>query len=127
MRDTLQLSPVAFISQYIREEVSFLFGYCWSVLRPMAHELGQRFVEDGYLQSADAIFYLYTPEIQQAIDARATAGSAGGGAARLSELGVVAEKRRALREAYKQHHPPGTIPSEASENPGVKFKEVMIE
>jgi hypothetical protein len=95
----------------------------------MAHELGQRFVEEGYLQTADAIFYLYTPEIQQAIDARATAAAAAGsaGSAGLSELGVVAEERRALREAYKQHHPPGTIPSEASENPGVKFKEVMIE
>ena len=35
-----------------------------------------------------------------------------------------------MREAYKHHHPPGTIPSsasESSENPGVKFKEVMIE
>jgi hypothetical protein len=92
----------------------------------MAHELGQRFVDEGYLQTADAIFYLYTPEIQQAIDARATAAAAAGSAG-LSELGVVAEERRALREAYKQHHPPGTIPSEASENPGVKFKEVMIE
>jgi hypothetical protein len=93
----------------------------------MAHELGQRFVDGGHLQTADAIFYLYTPEIQQAIDARATAAAAAAGSAGLSELGVVAEERRALREAYKQHHPPGTIPSEASENPGVKFKEVMIE
>ncbi|HBK18240.1 MAG TPA: hypothetical protein DDZ38_06330, partial [Gammaproteobacteria bacterium] len=32
---------------YIREEVAFLFGYGWSVLRPMAAELGQRMVDQG--------------------------------------------------------------------------------
>jgi len=104
---------------YIREEVSFLFGYCWSVLRPMAHELGRRLVDVGTLASADEVFYCYTEDLNGAIAARKDGRS-------VPELAEVAEGRRQLREAYKQHHPPGTIPSEASENPGVKFKEVMI-
>ena len=29
---------------HVREELAFLFGYCWSVLRPMAFELGRRLV-----------------------------------------------------------------------------------
>ena len=32
---------------YIREEVAFHFGYTWSVLRPMAAEIGRRMVEVG--------------------------------------------------------------------------------
>ena len=30
---------------FIREEVAFRFGYTWSILRPMAFELGQRLVD----------------------------------------------------------------------------------
>ena len=32
---------------HIREETSFYFGYTWSVLRPMAFELGRRLVDAG--------------------------------------------------------------------------------
>ena len=34
--------------------------------------------------------------------------------------------RRELREARKRHHPPGTIPAEASNIPSVRFKETQI-
>lgn len=80
----------------------------------MALELGARLVAKGSFASPELIFYLYTEEIVSAIKST------------VPTLGALAEGRRQLREAYKQHQPPGTIPSVASENPGVKFKEVMI-
>ena len=83
----------------------------------MATELGSRLVATGSFATPDDVFYLYTSEIVSAIESKTA----------IPTLGGLAEERRQLREAYKQHHPPGTIPSDASENPGVKFKEVMIE
>ena len=44
----------------------------------------------------------------------------------LPELGELAAQRRELREARKRHHPPGTIPQEAREDPNVAFKETQI-
>ena len=41
---------------YIREEVAFMFGYTWSVLRPMAHELGRRLADVG---SLDPVSYTH--------------------------------------------------------------------
>jgi phosphohistidine swiveling domain-containing protein len=104
---------------YIREEVAFLFGYNWSVLRPMGFELGRRLVAAGTLQSAGDVFYLVTAELQGAIEAR----KAGTGK---PELGVLAAARRELREARKRHHPPGTVPEEARSDPNVSFKETQI-
>ena len=37
---------------YIREEVAFMFGFTWGVLRPMAHELGSRLVSIGTLRES---------------------------------------------------------------------------
>ena len=104
---------------YIREEVAFHFGYTWSILRPMARELGSRLVAAGTFNQADDIYFLVTEELNRAIKARAR------GAA-LAELGELAAERRVLREARKRHHPPGTVPEEASQIKGIAFKETQI-
>ena len=41
-------------------------------------------------------------------------------------MGKLAAERRALREARKLLHPPGTIPEEASKIPAVRFKETQV-
>ena len=56
----------------IREESCFVLGTAWPVLRPMAAELGQRFVEVGTLVSRSEIYFLYTSEIEPVIEARRT-------------------------------------------------------
>ena len=104
---------------YIREEVAFYFGYTWKVLRPMASELGRRMVEAGTFKIPEDTYFLVTDEIEQAIAARKS-GKA------LPEFGNLAAERRELREARKRHHPPGTVPEEASNVPGIRFKETQI-
>ena len=104
---------------YIREEVAFYFGYTWKVLRPMAAELGRRMVEAGTFLTPEDTYFLVTDELDQAIAARRF-GKA------LPELGRLASERRELREARKRHHPPGTVPDEASNVPGIRFKETQI-
>ena len=104
---------------YIREEVAFLFGYTWSTLRPMAFELGQRLVDAGTFKDKEDTFYLVTEELQRAIEARAQ-GKA------LPEFGQLAAERRDLRDARRAHHPPGTLPQEASQIGGIAFKETQI-
>ena len=104
---------------HIREETAFYFGYTWRVLRPMAFELGRRMVDIGTFRTAEDTFFLVTEELKQAISARQQ------GRAR-PELGRLAAERRELREARKRHHPPGTIPPEASNIPSVRFKETQI-
>ena len=104
---------------HIREETAFYFGYTWRVLRPMAFELGRRMAEIGTFRDAEDTFFLVTEELKQAIAARKQ------GLAR-PEFGRIAAERRELREARKRHHPPGTIPAEASNIPTVRFKETQI-
>ena len=104
---------------FIREEVAFRFGYTWSILRPMVNELGQRLVADGTLQAADNAYFLVSEELQQALIAR-KAGKA------RPDLGSLAVERQALREARKLHHPPGTLPAEASDMQSISFKETQI-
>ena len=104
---------------YIREEVAFYFGYTWKALRPMAAELGRRMVEAGTFLTPEDTYFLVTDELDQAIAARKS-GKA------LPGLGRLASQRRELREARKPHHPPGTVPDEASNVPGIKFKETQI-
>jgi pyruvate,water dikinase len=103
----------------IREETAFYFGYTWSVLRPAAFELGQRLVDAGTFLDREDVFFMVTAELNRAIEARKN-GQA------LPELGELAAERRELREARKRHHPPGTVPEEASEIPSIKFKETQI-
>ena len=104
---------------FIREEVAFYFGYTWSIFRPMAFELGARLAHAGILRRSDDIFFLNTEEIEQAIEARQQGNP-------LPEPGLLAAERRQLREARKQHHPPGTLPAEASGIDGISFKETQI-
>jgi hypothetical protein len=42
------------------------------------------------------------------------------------QLGRLAAERRALREAQRRHHPPGTVPEEARANEGLRFKETQV-
>ncbi|MEE3278207.1 MAG: PEP/pyruvate-binding domain-containing protein [Pseudomonadota bacterium] len=104
---------------YIREEVAFMFGYTWSVLRPMAHELGRRLAEVGTLDQFDDVYFLVTEELNSGIEARRSNEG-------LPQLASLAVERRQLREARKQHHPPGTLPAEASKIRGIAFKETQI-
>ena len=104
---------------HIREETAFYFGYTWSVLRPMAFELGRRLVDVGTFLDLEDTFFVVTDELKRAIEARkADTG--------VPELGELAAERRELREARKLLHPPGTIPEEASNIPSVRFKETQI-
>ncbi len=104
---------------FIREEVAFRFGFTWSILRPMALELGRRLVEAGTFKREDDIFFLVSDELEQAIEARKQNKA-------LPELKKLAAERRELREARKRHHPPGTLPAEVSEIDAVSFKETQI-
>ena len=104
---------------HIREETAFYFGYTWSVLRPMAFELGRRLVNVGTFLDPEDTFFMVTDELRRAIEARKTGTG-------LPELGKLAAERRELREARKLLHPPGTIPEEASNIPSVRFKETQI-
>lgn len=104
---------------FIREEVAFRFGYTWSILRPMVNELGQRLAANGTLRVADHAYFLVSEELEQALTARKAGQS-------LPELGKLAEERCTLREARKLHHPPGTLPAEASAMQSISFKETQI-
>ena len=104
---------------WIREEVMYYLYWPWPTLRTLALELGKRLVEVGTLKTPEDLFYLYSEEINQAINARGTGNS-------VPEFAQQIAERRELREARKRLHPPGTIPFEASEYPGVKFKETQV-
>ena len=103
---------------HVRDEVSFLLGSCWSVLRLMALELGHRLVEVGTFLDAEDTFYLLTDELNQAIAARKS-GKA------LPQLGELAVERRELREARKKHRAPAVVPEEARANKYVARAESM--
>ena len=104
---------------YIREEVAFRFGYTWSILRPMAFELGDRLAEAGIFRRSDDIFFLSSEELQAAVRAADNGETT-------VDYATAAAERRELREARKRHHPPGTLPPEVSELDAVSFKETQI-
>ncbi|HCC43306.1 MAG TPA: hypothetical protein DEQ32_02830 [Gammaproteobacteria bacterium] len=110
---------LAYKYNFIREEVAFMFGYTWSILRPMAFELGRRLVEIGTFKQADDVFFMTSDQLEQAISERSHNRS-------MPELGELAAELREYREACKQHHPPGTLPALASEIDAVSFKETQI-
>ena len=82
----------------------------------MAHELGRRLAEVGTLDQFDDVYFLVTEELNSGIEARRSNEG-------LPQLASLAVERRQLREARKQHHPPGTLPAEASKIKGIAFKE----
>ena len=102
----------------VRDEVSFLLGSCWSVVRPMVFELGRRLVEVGTFLDAEDTFYLVTDELNQALEARQS-GKA------LPQLGALAAERRELREARKKHRAPAVVPEEARANKYIARAESM--
>ena len=110
-----------FAYQYypMREESGFVLGTAWPALRRIAAELGRRLVDVGTLSEPDDLYFLTSDEIKPALAARGL-GKA------MPEYRALTANRRELREARKRLHPPGTIPEEASENPGVKFKETQF-
>ena len=103
---------------FIREEVMFYLTSGWPVLRLLALELGERFVNVGTINVPDDVFYLVTEELTKAINARKENKA-------IPEYKQLTSERRELREARKRLHPPGTIPEVASNNPGVSFKETQ--
>ena len=103
----------------MREESCFVLGMAWPALRPMAAELGRRMVEVGTFKQPDDVYHMYTAELEEAMKSRADNKAK-------PELGELAQERRELRERRKRLHPPGTCPPEASEMPGIAFKETQI-
>ena len=73
----------------------------------------------GTLRDPDDVFFLRSDELRQAIEQRSNGVAA-------TKLGTLAAERRELREARKRHHPPGTLPLEASQIDGIAFKETQI-
>ena len=76
-------------------------------------------VEVGTFKQPDDIYLMYTAELEEAMKSRADNKAK-------PELGELAQERRELRERRKRLHPPGTCPPEASEMPGIAFKETQI-
>jgi len=105
---------------YIREEVMFYLYMPWPALRRLALELGRRLTEAGTIGETDHVFYLHTDELKKAIEARKKSKA-------VSEYVQLTAERFELREARKRLHPPGTVPFDASEDPGVKFKETQFD
>ncbi len=103
----------------MREESCFVLGMAWPALRPMAAELGRRMVEVGTFKQPDDVYHMYSAELEEAMAFRVD------GKAK-PELSELAQERRELRERRKLLHPPGTCPPEASESPGIAFKETQF-
>ena len=97
----------------------FYLYQAWPALRPLALELGQRLTDVGTLPDRDHVFYLFFDELKQASAARRDNKA-------VAELNQLAAERFELREARRRLHPPGTVPFDASEDPGVKFKETQF-
>lgn len=86
-----------------REEAMFHMGKAWTVLRPMAHELGRRLAEVGTLRQPDDVYYLTTDELGRSI--RALVRKAG-----LPEYKDLTAARRELRIARRQLTAPFHVP-----------------
>ncbi|MDE0660598.1 MAG: PEP-utilizing enzyme [Gammaproteobacteria bacterium] len=101
-----------------RERAMFDLGRAWTVLRPLARELGRRLVEAGTLHQPGDIFFLTTGELGRAVRSLVALARLpqshrhahypdGPG---LPEYADVAFARRELREARKRLKPPALIP-----------------
>lgn len=101
-----------------REKAMFHLGRAWTVLRPLALELGHRLVESGTLHEAEDVFYLKSEELGRAIrsvvaidrlpDAHRQAHYPNGAA--LADLAHIASDRRILRSRRRNLKPPLLIP-----------------
>jgi rifampicin phosphotransferase len=82
-----------------REEAMFHMGKAWTVLRPMARELGQRLTDVGTLNEADDVYFLTMAELGRSIRALLVGDS-------LPEYLNCTTERRQLREARRFLSPP---------------------
>ena len=97
----------------------FHMGRAWTVLRPIARELGRRLTEAGTLSEPDDVFYLRTDELTRAVRAiisTQTLTERGFGeewphGARVPGLDERVAARRALRQARRFLVPPTHIPA----------------
>ena len=86
-----------------RERAMFHMGRAWTVLRPLALELGRRLVDAGTLGAPDDVFFLEAAEIARSIRAlRVGEGMPG--------YRDLARHRRSLREARRRLSPPPEVP-----------------
>ena len=101
-----------------REEAMFHLGRAWTVLRPLALELGRRLTLHGTLNRREDVFYLTTDELGRAIRSMAAVSRLteehrtrhypdGPG---IPEYAALAEGRRALQQRRKALNPPYLIP-----------------
>ena len=101
-----------------RESSMFHLGRAWTVLRPLALELGRRLTDRGTLHDAEDVFYLNSEELGRAIrsivavdrlpETHRQAHYPNG--AGLPELAQKATERRTLRSRRKNLKPPFLIP-----------------
>ena len=101
-----------------RERAMFHLGRAWTVLRPLARELGKRLVDAGTLHAPDDIFFLTAAELGSAVrsivaldglpESHKHAHYPNGPG--LPEFADLAVERRELREARKRLKPPALIP-----------------
>ncbi len=101
----LRLYLTARVNYPTREQAIFHMGAAWSLLRPMALELGRRLVESGTLAGADDVFYLTSDELQGAVIASANGQT-------MPELKDRATAQRRLRVQRKRLQQPAAIPEE---------------
>ena len=102
-----RLLRTARINYPFREEAIFYMGKAWSLLRPIALELGSRFVASSLLEKPEDIFYLRHEELIRALGERPDQP-----VAELSELKQRASARHRLREQRKRLEQPAAIPKE---------------
>ena len=102
-----------------REEAMFHMGRAWTVLRPIARELGRRLTEAGTLSEPDDVFYLRTDELTRAVRAIVSTqaltergfGEEWPHGAHVPGLAERVAARRALRQARRFLVPPTHIPA----------------
>jgi pyruvate,water dikinase len=98
-----------------REEAMFFMGRAWTVLRPLAHELGKRLVAAGTLAQPDDVYFLTTDELARAVRSLVAADTArrrglGTIDPALPQYRVLVDSRRQLRESRRSLNPPFNVP-----------------
>ena len=118
-----------------RERAMFDLGRAWTILRPLARELGRRLAEVGTLSAADDVFFLTTSELGRAIRSVVALAKLPGTHRQahypdgpgFPEYARLAVERRQLRERRRRLKPPflipgpppwSPLPTERDEEPG---------
>jgi phosphoenolpyruvate synthase/pyruvate phosphate dikinase len=85
--------------RWYREAVSSLYTYGYGLFRAYFLALGDRFVQRGVLKSRDDIFYLYFPEVRQAVECAEPTG----------QYQAMADQRKAEIESVREVEVPEII------------------